>query len=93
MDVPPELKDNMDLFRESGRFYRDNDELFATTSWVQVMLGQRITPRSYHPMVDLLSDKELGEFVGGVESLMQRCVVQMPSHAEFIARNCAAARA
>jgi tryptophan halogenase len=92
MDVPQDLKDNMALFRESGRFYRESDELFAVTSWVQVMLGQRVTPRTYHPMVDLLSDKELGEFVGGVESLMQRCVAAMPSHADFIARNCAAAK-
>ncbi|MGA9333930.1 MAG: tryptophan halogenase family protein [Rudaea sp.] len=91
MQVPAELQDNMDLFRDSGRFYRESDELFAVTSWVQVMLGQRITPRSYHPMVDLLSDDELGEFVAGVENVMKRCVAAMPTHAEFIARNCAAA--
>jgi tryptophan halogenase len=90
MDVPTELKDNMTLFRDSGRFYRESDELFAVTSWVQVMLGQRITPRTYHPMVDLLSDAELGEFVSGVEALMQRCVAAMPKHEEFIARYCAA---
>jgi tryptophan halogenase len=60
------------------------------TSWVQVMLGQRITPRAYHPMVDLLSDAEIGEFVDGVKTLMDRCVAAMPTHAEFIARNCAA---
>jgi tryptophan 7-halogenase len=90
MSVPQQLQDYIDLFRESGRFHRESDELFAVTSWVQVMLGQRITPRAYHPMVDLLSDAEIGEFVDGVKTLMDRCVAAMPTHAEFIARNCAA---
>ena len=92
MAIPQPLKDNIDLFRDSGRFYRENEELFAVTSWVQVMIGQRILPRSYHPLVDELAAAELDEFVGGVKALMERCVAAMPTHAEFIARNCAAAK-
>ena len=92
MSIPQGLKDNIDLFRDSARFYRENEELFAVTSWVQVMIGQRILPRSYHPLVDELSTAELDEFVGGVKTLMERCVAAMPTHAEFIARNCAAAK-
>ena len=60
------------------------------TSWVQVMIGQGLMPRTYHPLVDLLSETEIKEFVDGMQRLMQRCVEAMPSHAEFIARNCAA---
>jgi len=93
MSVPQSLRDNVELFRDSGRFYRDNEELFALPSWVQVMVGQRIMPRGYHPLVDEMSAPELREFVGGVRSLMQRCVAAMPTHAEFIERNCAAAPA
>jgi tryptophan halogenase len=92
MAIPQPLKDNVELFRDSGRFYRENDELFAVTSWVQVMIGQRILPRGYHPLVDEFGAGELDEFVGGVKSLMERCVAAMPTHAEFIARNCAAAK-
>ena len=47
------------LFRDSGRFYRNSDEMFALTSWVQVMLGQRIVPRAYHPLVDLVAEPDL----------------------------------
>jgi len=89
MSVPQQLDDTIRLFRESGRFYRDGEELFAVTSWVQVMLGQRIVPQSYHPLVDDLPDAELADYVGGVGTLMQRCVAAMPTHAEFIARTCA----
>jgi tryptophan halogenase len=90
MSVPQELVDNMKLFGESGRFFRESDELFAVTSWVQCMVGQRIMPRRYHPLVDNLSDAELQEFVGGIGNLMQRCCAAMPTHAEFIAKTCAA---
>ena len=33
------------LFRDTGRYYRNADELFGQLSWVQVMVGQRIVPR------------------------------------------------
>jgi tryptophan halogenase len=90
MSVPRQLLDYMDLFRHSGRFYRENEELFTQISWVQVMLGQRITPRSYHPLVDLLSDAELDEFMANVRHIIERCADAMPPHEKFIARYCAA---
>jgi tryptophan halogenase len=90
MIVPPQLQGYMDLFRHSGRFYRENEELFTQISWVQVMLGQRITPRSYHPLVDLLSDADLDAFIGNVRHIIERCADTMPPHEKFIARYCAA---
>jgi tryptophan halogenase len=80
----------MNLFRQGGRFYRENDELFAQTSWVQVMMGQRIVPRTYHPLIDLLSDAELDEFIGNVKYVIGRCVDAMPPQEKFIARYCSA---
>ena len=80
------------MFRDSGRFYRHSEEMFARTSWVQVMLGQHITPRKYHPVVDQLPDQQLNELVGGVEKVIAACVDAMPTHAAFIDRYCAAPR-
>jgi len=90
MSIPAPLDNTIRLFRDSGRFFRDAEELFALTSWVQVLLGQRIEPRSYHPVVDLLPDKELEEFVASVKNVIAACVAAMPMHAQFIARYCAA---
>jgi tryptophan halogenase len=92
MEVPPELEEKTRIFHGNGRFLREGEELFGIHSWVQVMLGQRIQPRGYHPMVDLLSDAELEEFVGSVKTVLEKCVEAMPMHAEFIAKNCAAAK-
>jgi len=90
MDIPEPLADNIRLFRDSGRFYRNAEELFALTSWVEVMIGQRILPRTYHPAVDQLSDTELRQLMEGVERVIATCVDAMPMHQQFIARHCAA---
>jgi tryptophan 7-halogenase len=90
MDVPDTLKEKMRIFQEHGRFFREADELFGLQSWVEVMIGQGLMPRSYHPMVDLLTEKELGEFVGNVKDVITRCVAAMPSHQEFINQHCSA---
>jgi tryptophan halogenase len=90
MDIPPELREKMDLFGTNGRVYRFNEEMFGILSWVQVFIGQGIVPKAYHPLVDALSEKELTEFVGGVRSVIQRCVDVMPAHSQFIERFCAA---
>jgi tryptophan halogenase len=92
MSIPAQLEGTIRLFRDSGRFFRDAEEMFAITSWVQVMLGQHIVPRSYHPVVDQMADKELGEFVDGVRNVIASCVEAMPMHAQFIARYCQAAK-
>ena len=90
MDIPAPLADNIRLFRDSGRFYRNAEEMFALTSWVEVMIGQHILPRTYHPAVDQLSDAELKQLMDGVQRVIAACVEAMPSHQQFIARCCAA---
>ncbi len=91
MSIPPELQATIDLFRDSGRFYRNADELFADISWIQVMLGQRIEPRAWHPLVDQVPAEDVYRFVEGVAQTIGRCVDAMPPHQAFIDRCCAAA--
>lgn len=90
MDIPDTLKTKIELFRANGRVYREHEELFTEVSWVMVMLGQGIQPRSWHPMADLIEEDELLSFLEGVRGVLERSVAVMPTHAEFIARHCAA---
>jgi len=57
---------------------------------VQVMLGQRIRPQNYHPIVDEMPEQELAEYVDGVRKMMARCVEAMPMHQAFIDKYCKA---
>jgi tryptophan halogenase len=91
MSIPEPLQETIRLFRDSGRFYRNAEEMFALTSWVQVMLGQRIVPQRYHPVVDTVAEKDVEALAESVRSVVANCVGAMPTHAQFIARCCRAA--
>jgi tryptophan halogenase len=87
MSVPDTLQRKMDLFMDSGRYYRDIEEMFAVTSWVQVLVGQRRIPRGYHPAVDLVPEADAERFVATVRAVIRNCVEAMPMHEQFIARH------
>jgi tryptophan halogenase len=90
MPVPDNLRTKMELFRDTGLIFREADELFAETSWMQVMIGQHVMPRAYHPLVDTLSLDEVREMVAGTRRVLERSVDVMPTHKDFIARFCKA---
>ena len=90
MSIPEPLADVIRLFRDSGRFYRNAEEMFALTSWVQVMIGQGIVPTGYHPLVDAITDRDLAQLGDSVRGVIASCVAAMPSHEQFIARCCQA---
>jgi tryptophan 7-halogenase len=90
MSIPDSLESVIALFKDSGRFYRNADEMFALTSWVQVMIGQRIVPAAYHPLVDLVPDAELERLADSVRGVIASCVAAMPAHEQFIDRCCKA---
>jgi tryptophan 7-halogenase len=91
MPVPDTLKHKMDLFKANGRVFRENAELFSEISWVEVMLGQGVVPRNYHPLVDALPEEKVSDFLENVRSTISRCVEAMPTHAEYVRNECAAA--
>jgi tryptophan halogenase len=88
MEVPETLKHRMELFRESARIYKYDKDLFSESSWTQVMMGQGIMPKSYHPIVDLMGDQELERFLEDNRMRTRQVVDQMPSHADFIKKYC-----
>ncbi len=90
MSVPDALNAKVDLFRTTGRIYREHEELFTETGWLQVMLGQNITPERYHPIADALSEDQLNEFLNNIRILIERAVGPMQSHKDFITQHCAA---
>ncbi len=91
MEVPATLQRKIDLFAANGRIFREDEELFAEESWIQVFLGQGIVPRGYDPLVDIKSDVDIARFLDNVEAVIGKCVGLMPAHADYVARTCAAA--
>ena len=93
MEIPESLTQKIELFRETGRVFRKNEELFAENSWVQVMMGQGIMPQSYHPVATKLSDEELDGLLAGLRESVAKTVATLPQHDAFVAHYCGAQNA
>jgi len=92
LPISDSLEHRIELFRDSGRVFRKNDELFVENSWVQVMMGQGIMPRSYHPVAAKLRPEELDRFLSMLRGSVARTVEGLPDHHTYISRYCAAAQ-
>ena len=90
MEIPEALRHRIELFRETGAIPLQEKELFQVDSWTQVMIGQRVIPRTYHPIVDQMSETELKRFLQGLKENVEQKVTRMPLHQEFIDRWCKA---
>jgi tryptophan 7-halogenase len=86
MRVPDTLAHKLELFGSSGKIFRDNNELFSEPSWIAVMVGQGIVPRTYHPFADNLGDGELKDLVARVTAGIAQLVAQQPAHRDYIER-------
>ncbi len=90
MAIPPSLEQKIELFRETGRVFRKNEELFVENSWTQVMMGQGIIPASYHPIAAKLRPDELDKFLSMLRDAVTRTVAGLPEHGAYVAQYCAA---
>ncbi|MDG1066521.1 MAG: tryptophan 7-halogenase [Luminiphilus sp.] len=88
MEIPESLQHRIDLFKETGRVFKVPTELFGENSWTQVMLGQGLTPEQYHPIVNMMDEQELRDFLGGIHGSVERLVSQLPEHQRFIDHYC-----
>jgi tryptophan halogenase len=88
MSIPASLQHRINLFRETGRVFRMQNELFAENSWIQVMLGQGITPQQHHQVADLMGDQELSGFLDTIRQAVNRTVAQLPSHQAYVKQYC-----
>ena len=92
MPIPSELQRRINLFAANGRIHREFDELFTEVAWLQVMLGQGVEPRAYHPLADRVSPQQLDGFLGNIKRIIGDAVSKLPAHKDFIHKNCAAAK-
>jgi tryptophan halogenase len=90
MELPATLQRKIDLWCSNGRIFREDDELFAEESWIQVLIGQEVMPRSYDPLVAIKSDSQIEQFLGNIAATIARCVSVMPTQDEYIRKYCPA---
>jgi tryptophan halogenase len=90
MDIPDSLRRKIELFREAGRVFRYEDELFTRPSWVAVFLGQHIVPQQCDPIVAVLPPEDVLHSVESMRVAMANAAAHMPTHQDFIRSYCPA---
>jgi tryptophan halogenase len=84
MAIPDTLAERIALFRDDAQAYQGGDELFRVDSWMQVMLGQLLQPRGYHPAARTIP---LDELKGALDTLRRGiadAIDRMPAHQAFL---------
>ena len=85
MEIPDSLAHKLALFREKGRVFRYDDELFGIPNWVAVLLGQGIVPAGYDPVVDALDADRLADALRTLRDTVARAGQAMPTHQRWLA--------
>lgn len=89
MDIPDSLAHRIALFQESGHVFQAPGELFQVDSWLQVMLGQRIMPRTYHHMGRMMPPQQLKQALDDLKRNIAGAVSRLPQHQAFLDHYCA----
>jgi tryptophan 7-halogenase len=84
MDIPNSLMKKMALFEQTGKIFREQDELFTEIAWQQVMIGQGLIPKDHHPLVDSLSDEQITDLMDNLKVIIKRSAINMTSHDDYL---------
>jgi tryptophan halogenase len=84
MQIPDSLRERIELFRERGQLNLAAEELFQSTSWHAVLLGQGIRPKTYMPTMALQDDAILANAYSNLERNFKKIVSRLPDHAAYI---------
>lgn len=90
MEIPATLSQRLALFRENAQAFQKDGELFRVDSWTQVMLGQGLFPKHYHPIAKVMEEDQLQKFLSGFRASIAQAVEKLPSHNDFIEQYCRA---
>jgi tryptophan 7-halogenase len=86
MEVPDSLRERLNLFRSSGRFFKHGAaELFAEESWVQVLIGQGFDMKA-DPVTQFVGTEVIAGFLGDIAEVVEDVAANLLDHGEFIKR-------
>jgi tryptophan halogenase len=90
MEIPDTLAHRLEIFKKNAYVWPDDVALFRVDSWVQVMMGQGLTPESFHNAGKLTGTEGLQQSLTKLKSSIDGTVTKLPTHQQFIDHYCAA---
>ena len=89
LKLPDSLSQKIELFKNTGKLFRTQDELFSEVAWHQVLMGQGVIPKSFHPLANGISDAQLNEFLNNLKQIINSGLSKLSTHEQFIKRTVA----
>jgi tryptophan halogenase len=87
IEVPPSLRERIELFRHSGRLALAEDDCFGEEGWLAVLLGQHLTPASIDPLAAMADVEHIRGACQMLSTRIRTGLAAMPSHRDFLARH------
>lgn len=84
MELPESLHQRIEIYKENGRLYRHDNELFSEASWFAVFEGQNIRPARYHPIINYLSDEQLDQRMAEIRRATNKCMEAYQDHGQYL---------
>lgn len=90
MSIPETLRYRIEQFRASARLIAPWLDVFQESSWLAVMNGQGVEPRSYDPLADVLDSDEVQRHLRAMRITIRKTAQAMPTQGQFISQHCGA---
>jgi len=90
MSIPESLQYRMEHFRAAGRLVSTNVELFQNPSWLAVLIGQRVWPQHYEPLIDLRPQVDAERALESLRRTIREAAMAMTTHYDYIQKHCRA---
>ncbi|MEJ6475441.1 tryptophan halogenase family protein [Pseudoalteromonas piscicida] len=84
MEVPSRLEEKLELFKQTGQLIRDGEDLFTEAAWQQVLIGQGIQAKKYHPLANQLTETQRQDLFSSLKQIYQNMARELPTHRAFL---------
>ena len=82
------LTELIEQFEATGYIHREHEELFTQEGWLQVFVGQGVTPSTFHPIAGNMSQGNLAAMMSHIAGRNRETVARMPDHVQFLRAFC-----
>ncbi len=84
MEIPDTLHERIEVFKQTGKIYQRDYELFLKDNWLAVLIGQGIYPKSYNSKLDQFSDNDIQSLLRALKAQINQKVESMPFHRDAL---------
>jgi len=86
-EVPPSLRERIELFRHSGRLGLAEDDCFGEEGWLAVLLGQHIVPERLDPLAACTDPEHIRGACQMLSARIRTGLQGLPAHRDFLTRH------